>query len=140
MVVIIVLLFFQMYSGYYKHQIESNLVGAEIMFEAMGFKHDANGVLTLDGPICPDRLISVSLDSIIAYVECQVSLGMYRMVKFLFYSIQGVKAWTTLLLLELECYFNGERSAKLRAYNESVEKAIEHRRIFVSFQKKGKIV
>nr|XP_022911897.1 uncharacterized protein LOC111422872 [Onthophagus taurus] len=60
------------YSGFYKHQIESNLVGAEIMFEAMGYKHAGNGIMVLEGPICPDRVTNVSQDSLVAYVECQI--------------------------------------------------------------------
>lgn len=61
-----------MYSGFYKHQIEANLVGAEIMFEAMGYKHAGNGILVLEGPVCPDTVKYVSQDSLVAYVECQV--------------------------------------------------------------------
>lgn len=38
----------------------------------MGYKHEGDGILTLDGPICPDRVISISQDSLVAYVECQV--------------------------------------------------------------------
>lgn len=62
----------QTYCGFYKHQIEANLVGAEIMFEIMGYKHYSNGVLILEGPICPDTVTNVSKDCLIAYVECQV--------------------------------------------------------------------
>lgn len=61
-----------MYSGFYKHEIESNLVGAEMMFEAMGYKQIGREILVLEGPICPDQATSVSLDSLMAYVECQV--------------------------------------------------------------------
>lgn len=67
-----------MYSGFYKHQIDANLVGAEVIFEAMGYKHDGDGILTLDGPICPDRVISLSQDSLVAYVECQVNICVYK--------------------------------------------------------------
>ncbi|KRT84900.1 hypothetical protein AMK59_280, partial [Oryctes borbonicus] len=62
----------KMYSGFYKHEIEANLVGAEIMFEAMGYKHVGNGILVLEGPVCPDTVKYVSQDSLVAYVECQV--------------------------------------------------------------------
>lgn len=61
-----------MYSGFYIHNIEANLVGAEIMFEVMGYKHEGDSVLVLDGPVCPDRVASVSKDALVAYVECQV--------------------------------------------------------------------
>lgn len=43
------------------------------MFEAMGYKYIGNGILALEGPVCPDRLTNVSQDSIVAFVECQVS-------------------------------------------------------------------
>lgn len=66
-------LLLQTYSGFYKHQIEANLAGAEAMFEAMGYKYIGNGVLVLEGPVCPDRVTNVSQDSIVAFVECQVS-------------------------------------------------------------------
>ncbi|XP_065171464.1 protein tamozhennic-like [Atheta coriaria] len=62
----------KMYSGFYKHEVESNLVGADAMFVEMGYKPMDNQQLILTGPVCPDRLASVSLDSIMAYVECQI--------------------------------------------------------------------
>lgn len=60
------------YCGFYKHQIEANLLGAETMFEAMGYKHVGSGVLVLDGPICPDKVSNISRDCLVAYVECQI--------------------------------------------------------------------
>ncbi|XP_017884638.1 uncharacterized protein LOC108627737 [Ceratina calcarata] len=62
----------RMYSGYYKHEVEANLIGAELMFEQMGYKHTGLGVLTLEGPIDPDKVSSVSRDAIVAFVECQI--------------------------------------------------------------------
>lgn len=63
-----------MYSGFYIHHIETNLVGGELMFEIMGYKHVGNGMLVLDGPICPDRVANISRDALVAYVECQVKI------------------------------------------------------------------
>ncbi|KAG7210768.1 hypothetical protein KM043_012262 [Ampulex compressa] len=60
------------YSGYYKHEVEANLIGAELMFEQMGYKHTGLGVLALEGPIDPDKVSSVSRDAIVAFVECQI--------------------------------------------------------------------
>lgn len=60
------------YSGYYKHEVEANLIGAELMFEQMGYKHTGLGILTLDGPIDPDKVKNVSRDAIVAFVECQI--------------------------------------------------------------------
>lgn len=63
----------QTYCGYYKHNLESSLVGAELMLEAMGYKHSGCNTLILDGPVDPDRVTMVSRDSLVALVECQVS-------------------------------------------------------------------
>ncbi|KAF7286923.1 hypothetical protein GWI33_003190 [Rhynchophorus ferrugineus] len=60
------------YCGFYKHQIEANLMGAEKIFEAMGYRYIGNGVLVLEGPICPDQVANVSRDCLVAYVECQI--------------------------------------------------------------------
>ena len=61
-----------MYCGYYKHNVDTNLVGAELMLEAMGYKHTGYCSMILDGPVDPDRVVMVSRDSLIARVECQV--------------------------------------------------------------------
>ncbi|XP_031358968.1 protein tamozhennic isoform X2 [Photinus pyralis] len=70
----------KLYSGFYKHQIDSNLVGAEVLFEVMGYKHDGDGILAFEGPICPDRVISISQDCLIAYVECQILKAIWEEV------------------------------------------------------------
>lgn len=62
----------QMYSGYFHHEIKKNLVNAEEMFIAMGYKKNANEVLILDEPICQDQVANVSRDCMIAYVECNI--------------------------------------------------------------------
>lgn len=60
------------YSGYYKHEVQANLIGAELMFEQMGYKHAGREVLMLEGPIDPDKVTNVSRDAIVAFVECQI--------------------------------------------------------------------
>lgn len=62
----------KMYSGFYQHEIKSNLVDAEKLFEAMGYRQISNQILVLDGPICPDQVTNVSRDAMAAYVECQI--------------------------------------------------------------------
>lgn len=69
---------FQMYSGYYQHEVKANLVDAERMFEAMGYSLLPNQTLILDGPICPDQVTNVSRDAMTAYVECQVCELSYK--------------------------------------------------------------
>lgn len=61
-----------MYSGYFHHEIKQNLVNAEQMFIAMGYKKSQNEVLVLDEPICSDQVANVSRDCMIAYAECQI--------------------------------------------------------------------
>jgi spermatogenesis-associated protein 2 len=61
-----------MYSGFYQHEIRNNLLDAERIFIAMGYKLMPNQTLVLDGPICPDQVTNVSRDALTAYVECQI--------------------------------------------------------------------
>lgn len=61
-----------MYSGFYYHEIQSNLVESEKIFEAMGYKVLPNRTLVLEGPICPDQVTNVSRDALMAFVECQI--------------------------------------------------------------------
>uniref|UniRef100_A0A1B6D5H0 RanBP2-type domain-containing protein n=1 Tax=Clastoptera arizonana TaxID=38151 RepID=A0A1B6D5H0_9HEMI len=68
------------YCGYYKHNIESSLVGGELMLEAMGYKHSGRSTLVLDGPVDPDRVTIVSRDSLVALVECQIMRSIYAEV------------------------------------------------------------
>lgn len=42
------------------------------MFEALGYTNIGNGLLVLDGPVSVDRVMDVSKDCLVAYVECQV--------------------------------------------------------------------
>lgn len=62
----------KMYSGYYQHEIEANLLDAERMFEAMGYTKLPNDTLVLKGPICQDQVANVSRDALAAYAECQI--------------------------------------------------------------------
>lgn len=62
----------KLYCGFYKHEIEESLVGAELMFEAMGYRHAGHSTMTLPDVLDPDRVTSVSKDAIVAYVECQI--------------------------------------------------------------------
>nr|XP_014091691.1 protein tamozhennic [Bactrocera oleae]XP_014091692.1 protein tamozhennic [Bactrocera oleae]XP_036218093.1 protein tamozhennic [Bactrocera oleae]XP_036218094.1 protein tamozhennic [Bactrocera oleae] len=67
----------KMYSGFYHHEIKSNLLDAEKLFEAMGYRQVSEEILVLDGPICPDQVTNVSRDAMAAYVECQIMEHIY---------------------------------------------------------------
>jgi len=62
-----------MYSGFFQHEIRNNLLDAEKLFIAMGYKLLSNQTLVLDGPICPDQVTNLSRDAMTAKVECEVS-------------------------------------------------------------------
>ncbi|KAM7342614.1 PUB and ZnF_RBZ domain-containing protein tamozhennic isoform 1-T2 [Cochliomyia hominivorax] len=68
----------KMYSGFYQHEIKSNLLDAEKLFEAMGYRRLADDILILDGPICPDQVTNVSRDAMTAYVELQIIKNIYN--------------------------------------------------------------
>ncbi|OAD55707.1 Protein tamozhennic [Eufriesea mexicana] len=69
------------YSGYYKHEVEANLIGAELMFEQMGYKHTGLGVLTLEGPIDPDKVSSI-LKQIWENVSQNYSISWLEVLEF----------------------------------------------------------
>ncbi|CAH2042219.1 unnamed protein product, partial [Iphiclides podalirius] len=64
----------RLYSGFYKHEVEANMVGAETLLQAMGYRPDERyaGRLLLEGPACPDMVAAVSRDALIAHCECQI--------------------------------------------------------------------
>ncbi|CAH0392215.1 unnamed protein product [Bemisia tabaci] len=71
----------KLYSGYYKHEIESGLVGAEIMLEKMGYKHSSQDVsMVLDTVTNTARIVDISKDCLVAMVECQILRTVYEEV------------------------------------------------------------
>lgn len=70
----------RLYSGYYKHEVEANLVSAETLLHAMGYKPAGSGRLVLEEPICPDMVAAVSRDALIAHCECQIMCQIWEAV------------------------------------------------------------
>ncbi|XP_026763108.2 uncharacterized protein LOC113521687 [Galleria mellonella] len=70
----------RLYCGYYKHEVEANMVGAETLLHAMGYKSIGSGRLALDAPICPDMVAAVSRDALIAQCECQIMSQIWEAV------------------------------------------------------------
>ncbi|KAM3960345.1 LOW QUALITY PROTEIN: PUB and ZnF_RBZ domain-containing protein tamozhennic [Aphomia sociella] len=70
----------RLYCGYYKHEVEANMVGAETLLHAMGYKSVGSGRLALDAPICPDMVAAVSRDALIAQCECQIMSQIWEAV------------------------------------------------------------
>lgn len=58
-------------------------MNGDLLLEAMGYKSVALSTLILDGPIGPDRVITVSKDCLIAYVECQVSYLYFYYIRYI---------------------------------------------------------
>ncbi|KAH8261517.1 hypothetical protein KR044_010545 [Drosophila immigrans] len=65
------------YSGSYQHDVESNLLDADKLFVAMGYRRSAEDTFVLEGPICPDQVTNVARDAMAAYVECQIMKYIY---------------------------------------------------------------
>lgn len=63
---------FQQYGGFYQHNIESALSGAERLFTLMGYRATGQKSLSLEGPVEQDAVTKVARDCILAYMECQV--------------------------------------------------------------------
>ncbi|RVE41203.1 hypothetical protein evm_014148 [Chilo suppressalis] len=70
----------RLYCGYFKHEVEANMVGAETLLHAMGYKPAGAGRLALDAPICPDMVAAISRDAIIAQCECQIMSHIWESV------------------------------------------------------------
>lgn len=66
-----------MYSGFFQHEVKTNLLDAEKLFEAMGYKKVPTDLLVLDEAICPDQVTNVSRDAMAAFVECQLIKEIY---------------------------------------------------------------
>ena len=69
---IIVLYTFQKYGGFYKHNVDTCLNGADRLFHEMGYGPTPAESLVLDGPVDQDRATVVARDCILACVECQI--------------------------------------------------------------------
>lgn len=67
----------KMYSGFFIHEIKSNLIEPEELFVAMGYKKMPNHELVLDGEICPDQVMNMSRDAMTAYTECKIMNRIY---------------------------------------------------------------
>ncbi|XP_031787325.1 uncharacterized protein LOC100123988 isoform X2 [Nasonia vitripennis] len=98
------------FSGFYKHEVESNLACAELMFAHMGYSMCKSKVLTLDGPIDPDKVSSVSRDAIVAFVECKILKRIWEEVSNNFNI-----SW--LEVLEFRKYYAGSADQAIRALN-----------------------
>lgn len=107
------------YSGYYKHEVEANLIGAEMMFELMGYKHTGLGVLTLEGPIDPDKVSFVSRDAIVASVECQI-------LKEIWEGVSKNFTITWLEILEFRENHVGTPEQAIRALNYRFHEKLRH--------------
>ncbi|XP_055941299.1 uncharacterized protein LOC129971498 [Argiope bruennichi] len=71
----------KLYSGFYKHSVESQLFGGSSMLCLLGYQFSDDGVLYLDEPVDPDKVARVALDCLIAYVECQIMVQICERVK-----------------------------------------------------------
>lgn len=71
----------KLYSGFYKHSVESQLIQGNSVFHLLGYQYTEDGVLYLDEPVDPDKVARVALDCLTAYVECQIMVQICEKVK-----------------------------------------------------------
>lgn len=72
------------YSGFYRHLVHNCLIAVLPVMHAMGYRErdpDHPGQFILEQFIDPDRLASISLDCLIAFVELHTMLQMKQMLK-----------------------------------------------------------
>jgi spermatogenesis-associated protein 2 len=104
-----------MYSGFYQHEIKNNLLDAEKIFIAMGYKLLPNQTLVLEGPICPDQVTNVSRDALTAYVECQIM----KQVNSELTSIGLATTWNEIFNFR-ECHI-GDSSQTLKGLTQIIQ-------------------
>lgn len=74
---------FQLYSGFWVHQVAHHLAGAESILSLMGYAPQSGSTagtasrdssrLVLEDVLDPDLISRLALDCLIAYCECQVT-------------------------------------------------------------------
>ena len=62
----------QKYGGFYKHNVDTCLNGADRLLHEMGYGPTPAESLVLDGPVDQDKATVVARDCILACVECQI--------------------------------------------------------------------
>lgn len=109
-----------MYSGFYQHEIKNNLMDAEKLFIAMGYKLTPNQTLVLDGPICPDQVTNVSRDALTAFVECQIM----KQVNAELTSMGLATSW--LEIFNFREYHVGDSSQSLKGLSQIIQSRHNH--------------
>ncbi|XP_012253280.2 protein tamozhennic [Athalia rosae] len=113
------------YSGYWKHEVDANIIGGEWMFEVMGYRLAGLRELTLEGPIDPDKVSNVSRDAIVAFVECQILKQIWESV-----SQNFTISW--LEVLEFRENHVGTPEQAIRALNYRFLEKVHHNRVKTS--------
>lgn len=80
-----------MFGGFYKHNIAKYIPAAHVIFTLMGYKRNRdNDTLILLGPVDPDRLSRVSLDCLVASLECSIMIEIAEKLKGVNWTWQDV--------------------------------------------------
>ncbi|XP_039759328.1 uncharacterized protein LOC120633240 [Pararge aegeria] len=108
----------RLYSGFYKHEVEANMVGAETLLQAMGYRAIGSGRLSLEGPVCPDMAAAISRDALIAHCECQIMAQIWETVWG-----NGVRVSWANVARDRAMYVHtvAAAAARLSGYNEDAE-------------------
>ncbi len=111
--------FFQQYSGFYTHNVSSALYGADRLLSLMGYAPTANLVMALDEgahgrTVDQDAVVTVARDCVLAYVECQIVVGVMQGV-----SAQYPCTWAEVVQFRSEHVGTPEQAIRAIVYYKS---------------------
>ncbi|CAG0918427.1 unnamed protein product [Notodromas monacha] len=115
----------KMYSGFFKHYVETQIPDAYKIFEILGYvavPGEQRCVWKLNGPIDPDYVIAAYLDCVIAMVECRMMMQIVESVKDLRYP------WSDVMSIR-ERYVCGVEEASRIVRHEVREEQASSRRL-----------
>lgn len=113
------------YGGFYRHTIHKVLVGAEHIISLMGFQYNSSKELfeLIDSIVDPDKVSKVSLECLVAFVECQIMIQIRDEVKSKGYSDC---TWQEIHLIRSEYTCGITDSVKLICERRKTAKLIDY--------------
>ena len=113
------------YGGFYRHNIHKVLVGAEHIISLMGFEYNSSkeSFELIHSIIDPDKVSKVSLECLVAFVECQIMIQIRDEVKSKGYSDC---TWQEIHLIRTEYTCGITDSVKLICERRKTAKLIDY--------------
>lgn len=100
----------KLYSGYYKHTVESHLKNAEVILQLMGYDVcEEEEVLRLGDPIDRDAVTSAAVDCLVAAAECRILMMIMEGLK----DFDLPLSWKDVYRLRRDCSCSPEESVRI---------------------------